>query len=402
MKPDADNIPRPYGYIHDLIQLLQQRMKFNYSYIVAPSECSYDDLVESVKNNTYQLVAADLTITSRRKNKIDFSYPIYDNAMRLVVRKGERTEFSLFAFLKPFSWQLWLLIVFIVYVVPALLIILYEFCKEKHNRQDETAIKTGNQCQYHCDTKTTALERGFTFQPTTCFSHFQIITVWLISIILTTLLTSNLIVYFKAQYEQPWLQNIEDLRMCQKVACNRIGVIGGSQHEEYIREEVMNGSTIDFHRLKHTDESYAKLLDYRIDVAIADSSTADYFTQMPGYCKLETAGIPFGKTYFGIAMAKEWPYKQDLDDNIMCLKSTGELDRLLEKWFQQKHCDHENGQLNNDMGHPLTIHETSGLFIIFGGLTVVNFIVFVGRYLYGRYSKTSLEPDVKKIEICVL
>jgi hypothetical protein len=241
------------------------------------------------------------------------------------------------------------------------------------------------------------VERGFKFQPTTCFSHFQIITVWLISVILTTLLTSNLIIYFKAQYEQPWLQSIEDLRMCHKVDCNRIGVIKESQHEEYIREEVMNGFSMGYHRLKHSDESYAKLLDYRIDVAIADSSTADYFTQMPGYCELETTGIPFGKTYFGIAMAKEWPYKQDLDDNIMCLKSTGELDHLLEKWFQQKHCDHENGQLNNDLGHPLTIHETSGLFDVFGGLTVLNLIVFLCTNLCSRYNRNTLKNTRKPI-----
>jgi hypothetical protein len=122
---------------------------------------------------------------------------------------------------------------------------------------------------------------------------------------------------------------------------------------------------------------------------------------MPGYCELETTGIPFGKTYFGIAMAKEWPYKQDLDDNIMCLKSTGELDRLLEKWFQQKHCDHENGQLNNDLGHPLTIRETSGLFIIFGGLTVLNFIVFVCRYLYRRYTRTASKRDEEVIKLVI-
>jgi hypothetical protein len=47
-------------------------------------------------------------------------------------------------------------------------------------------------------------------------------------------------------------------------------------------------------------------------------------------------GTPFGKTYFGVALSKQWRYKQDLDNHIMELKLNGEIDHLLEKWFQQK------------------------------------------------------------------
>jgi ABC-type amino acid transport substrate-binding protein len=78
------------------------------------------------------------------------------------------------------------------------------------------------------------------------------------------------------------------------------------------------------------------LLDYHIDVAIADSSSAHYFTQTSGYCELEVTGIPFGKMYFGIALPKEWPYKEDLDDHIMELKLNGEIDRLLAKLVSTK------------------------------------------------------------------
>jgi ionotropic glutamate receptor len=356
-------------------------MNFNYTYIIASSEYSYNDLVENVKNNTYEIVAADLTITSSRTDKIDFSYPIYDNTMRLVVRKGKATEINPFAFLKPFHWKLWLLIVSIIYILPALLIALYELHEQKDNlRRQRISIKK-NKCQY--DTITTSLLRGFTFQSTTFYGHFQIIIVWLVGIILTALLTSNLIIYFKAQYEKPLLESIEDLQMCHKVSCDRIGIIEGSQHEEYFTNEVMkNESKLSYHRLKHPDECYAKLLDNHIDVAIADSSSADYFIQMPDYDRLQTTGPPFGKSYFGIAIPKQWPYKQDLDKNIMDLKLNGELDRLLSEWFQQKHYDREDNPYNNGLDGGMTIEETSGLFYIFGGLTGLNFIVFVSLYLY--------------------
>jgi hypothetical protein len=59
------------------------------------------------------------------------------------------------------------------------------------------------------------------------------------------------------------------------------------------------------------------LLDHHIDVALADSYSADYYTKTSDYCQLEVAGVPFGKTYFGIALLKQCRYKQDLDKHIM-------------------------------------------------------------------------------------
>jgi ABC-type amino acid transport substrate-binding protein len=376
MKPDANNTLHPDGYIHDLIELLKERMKFEYNYTVASSDWSFDDLVKSVENNKCEIVAADLAMTPSRAKKIDFSFPIYDNTLRLVVRRGKGTEFSPFEFLKPFHWTLWISIFFIIYICSVLLITLHEWLEQEENRRRETTLNKTPKAQY--DTWLMLLRKGLTFQPKSFFGSCQTIIVSPISVIFIALLTTNLIIYFKAQYEKPWLQSIEDLRMCQKVACDRIGVIGGSHHEEFFLEEVMNNAPKkSYHRLKHTNECYEKLLDHRIDVAIADSSSADYFTQMPGYCELETTGVPFGKTYFGIAMSKQWPYKQDLDNEIMYLKSTGELDRLLARWFQKKHCDQKNDHVNKG----LTIPETSGLFIIFAGLTGVNLIIFLCRYL---------------------
>jgi hypothetical protein len=213
-------------------------------------------------------------------------------------------------------------------------------------------------------------------------------------------------IYFNAQREKPWLQSIDDLRMCRKVDCNRIGVIERSQHEEYFRKEVMNGNQMNYYRLKHPNECFSKLLDHYIDVAISDSSSADYFTQTRSYCQLEVTGIPFGKTYFGVAFPKQWRYKQDLDKNIMELKLNGEIDRLLEKWFQAKSCDRENGDENNGLGDGLTILEVSGLFYVFAGFTGFNVIAFGLYLLYSLYKKddascdatslTSVEVDVAR------
>lgn len=385
-KSDLHNKWQPDGYIHDLVTLLQEQMKFNYEYKVVPIEVSYDELVDCVQNRTYEIVMADLSMTSTRTEKIDFSYPIYDNVMRLVIRKSQRTTISPFAFFKPFSVLLWVSIAFIIYLFSAVLIALYESYGQEGEQngaiRDVSKIITICRSLFH--TIGALLQRGSELQPQTFFGRLQTVVIWLMSIILVALLTSNLTSYFNAQREKAWLESIEDLHMCRKVDCNRIGIVERSHHEEYFTKEVLNGNQMNYYHLKHPNESYRKLLEYYIDVAIADSSSADYFTQTPDYCQLEVTGIPFGKTYFGIALPKQWRYKQDLDNHIMQLKLDGEIDRLLKKWFQQKNCDSKSRDENNH----LTVIEVSGLFYIFIGLTTVNLVAFISYSWYvKKYSR---------------
>ena len=56
----------------------------------------------------------------------------------------------------------------------------------------------------------------------------------------------------------------------------------------------MAGRQVNYYRLTHPQECYTKLLDHVIDIPIADSSSAEYFTQTEQYCKLERAAPPLG------------------------------------------------------------------------------------------------------------
>ena len=375
VKLDQQNISQPSGYI--------------------------PELVECVHNGTYQVVMADLTMTSSRTDKIDFSYPIFDNALRLVIRRSQKTAISTFAFFKPFSVGLWLLIAGIIYLGSAVLIAIYEF----HEQDVDQEVEQNEDIHHRSGRITMVRSLYFTtgallqsdseLQPKTFFSRIQTVVVWMMSVILVALLTSNLTIYFNSQLETPWLQSIDDLHMCHKVDCDRIGVIEQSQHEEYFTKEVMNGIQMNYYRLKHPNEVYTKLLDHYIDVAIADSSSADYFTQTPEFCRLQATGIPFGKSYFGIAFPKRWRYKQDLDKNIMDLKLNGEIDRLVAKWFQQKNCDDVYNDKDNGLVD-LTIQETSGLFYIFGFITSFNLIAFILKRKYSSI-KTTGPPERERL-----
>jgi len=239
---------------------------------------------------------------------------------------------------------------------------------------DKSKTKTFCRSMYY--TSGGLVQRDVQLQPRTVFSRFQTILVGLISVVLIALFTSNMVQYFTVEREKHWIQSIEELKMCGKIECNRIGIVERSQHADFFKKEVTNGIEVNYHHLKHPEESYRQLLDYDIDITIVDSSSADYLTQTK-YCDLEATGLPFGRTEFGIAVPKKWPYKDDLDKNIIYLKESSAIDNLLAKWFQQKNCDRTNEATNNGFGDGLTLEQTRGLFIVFIVLTSINILFFI-------------------------
>jgi hypothetical protein len=292
------------------------------------------------------------------------------------------------AFLKPFHYSLWLGILGI-YLFSTILIAIFEF---KSGIQGVTpATPTANNPSvdhiYH-ESKKTIFFRSMHYtianlvqmdsglQTRNVFGCCQTILLWLISLVLIALFTSNMVQYFTAEREKPWIQSIEDLKMCGTIGCSRIGILERSQHADYFIKEVTHDIEVNYYRLKHPTEIYTKLLDYHIDVAIADSSSADYLTQTD-YCDLEVAGLPFSRTEFAIAVPKNWTYKDQLDRAIIELKESRAIDDLFSKWFQQKHCDRKNKIQNDVFGDGLTLEGARGLFIVFIGFTSINILLFI-------------------------
>jgi hypothetical protein len=264
----------------------------------------------------------------------------------------------------------------------------------------QSIIKTLFRSMYY--TIGALVQRDAAFLTETIFARLQTIFVWLMSFILIALFTSNMVQYFATEYEKPWIQSIEDLRMCRKVVCSRIGVVENSQHADYIKE---NNIAMDYYPLKHPNEAYTKLLNYSIDVAIADSSSADYFTQNE-YCDLEEAGLPFGRTDFSIVIPKNWPYKSELDKTITDLKASRNFDYLMAKWFEQKNCDRKNAINYNGFGDGLTLTQTQGLFYIFSAFTFINIVGFIlqqlGFFSYIHYLVNKIKNYVRSPSISSL
>ncbi|CAF1369107.1 unnamed protein product [Rotaria sordida] len=374
------------GYIPDLIDLLQNKMGFIPNIELISSNITYSLLGQLVENRDYDIIIGDVTVTATRRAKIDFSQPIFDNSLRIVMRQTSDVDIDLFAFLNPFTRDLWLLIVGIT-IFASILICLLE--REKNRKLRKQSII--NLCVMSMwYTFGNLVGYGVEFHVRTTAGRLLTAGLYILCLVLVASYTANLASDLTISKSKNIISGIDDIKS-GKISFNRIGILVGTASEEYYLKEISSDSR-NYYPLKSREEMYNSLLNNLIDVSFHDAGVAEYITNNV-YCNVTLIGEGFDKGAFGIITPKQWLYGQDLDVNILSLKESGYLDILRRKWFQVKRCS--NPSVTSTA---IGIEVLSGLFIIFGVICVLSLLLFVWkkRKVLCKKSK-QLKDDLESI-----
>ncbi|CAF1173737.1 unnamed protein product [Rotaria sordida] len=331
------------GYVHDLIELLQNKMEFIPTIELAPSNQTYNGLVRAVRNGVYDIVIGDVTVTVARRKLVNFSNTIFDNSLRIIIRKTTDVNIDLFSFLKPFL-----------------------------QREDNEALQNQSilpQVVLHVwYSFGNIVGYGVEFHTNTAARRLLTAGLYILSLILAASYTANLASDLTIAKSKAIISGIDDIKN-GKIPFNRIGILVGSAPEEYYLREISNGAR-NYYPLQSLNDLYLSLLTNMIDAAFWDSGTIEYVTNNI-YCNLTIIGNDFDKRVFGIVTPQKWWYAQDLDVNILSLRQAGDLEKLRQKWFQAKKCPD-----SLETSTAIEIEAISGLFLVFGVISILSLLLF--------------------------
>ncbi|CAF1457846.1 unnamed protein product [Rotaria sordida] len=353
------------GYICDLIELLKNKIGFVSDIQLVQSNQPYSESVEAVAKGDYDIIIGDVTITAARIELVDFSNVIFDTSVGIIARRIPDVNIDPLSFLKPFSSQLWLL-VFGICIYAAFLLCLIE--RQDNERLQNRSIlfqflmsvwySFGNIVGY-----------GVDFNVNTAAGRLLTAGLYMLSLILLATYTANLTSDLTISKSKDIISGIDDIKD-GKIPSDLIGVLVDTAIEEYYLREISFGRR-DYYPLKSRKELYDSLLEGIIDVAFLDSAIAEYFTDNI-YCNLTLIGEDFRKGGYGIIIPKKWVYANDLDVQILSLRESGQLEQLRRKWFQKKICP-----ISYEISTAIQIKSMSGLFLIFGLITILSFLLFL-------------------------
>lgn len=361
----GQNYTKYVGYVPDVISLLQGRMKFIPDIMLAPSNQTYAGLIQAVANGVYDIVVGDVTITSLRREIVGFSNAIFDSSQRIIVRKEPAADVDLLSYLKPFSINLWMMLL-AACVCAAILVCLLE---RQHNvaLQHRTLLSSAAMSMWY--SIGTIMGYGADFHATTAAGRIITIGLYILSLVFVATYTANLASDLTVSKSKNIISGIDDIKN-GKVPFSRFGIRVGTVGEEYYLREISGGNR-NFFPLKSRKDLYEKLLNKAIDASFMDAGVAEYVTNNV-YCNLTLVGVDFDKSSFGIVIPKQWLYAQDLDVNILALRESGVLDDLKRKWFQSSVCA-DATEKPPGMG----FETLSGLFLTFAIMCILSLLFFV-------------------------
>jgi len=367
LKQDAGKFDRGYGYIPDLIRLLEQQMHFKPNITLLSPNGSYNRIIDDVINDIYDMVIADMTITAKRMEKVSFSNSIFDNSLRLIIRESSMIEIDFLSFLRPFSFQLWLALLFAT-IYSGFLICLVE---REHNESLRSKSLSSLLLLSLWYSLGTILGYGVDFHVQTAPGRLLTVGLYLLSLISVAAYTANLASDLTIAKTNKIISGIDDIRKGQ-IESKRIGILVNTSIEDYYLREISDGKK-NYYPLTNRHHLYESFLQNQIDVAIMDSGAAEYTVNHN--CNLTLVGNDFDKNSFGIAFRKDSFFEQYFDIAILSLRESGQLDALRHEWFQQNSCSSPHVSFSS-----MTVESLAGLFLIFGVLSLLSIVLFLWKH----------------------
>ncbi|KAG8387018.1 hypothetical protein BUALT_Bualt03G0209500 [Buddleja alternifolia] len=346
---------------------------------------SFGNLVNDVAQNKYDAAVGDVTITTNRTRIVDFTQPYMESGL-VVVAPVKKTKSSPWAFLEPFTWQMWGVTGVFFLLVGSVVWIL------EHRTNTEFRGPPRQQ-----------LITVFWFSFSTMFfSHREntvstlgrlVLILWLfVVLIINSSYTASLTSILTVQQLSSKIQGINTLISSSEP----IGIQDGSFAYNYLINE-LNIAESRIHVLKSQDE-YADALEKGPNgggvAAIVDELPYVELFLSNTKCTFGIVGQEFTKSGWGFAFPRDSPLAIDLSTALLQLSENGELQRIHDKWLSREGC---STQINPIDESRLSLKSFWGLFLVCGIACSIALAIFFCRICL-QYNKYNTEEEVHDVE----
>lgn len=307
------------GFSIDLWQEIARQMNVEAEFVVKPT---VKDLLDAVKSKEATFGIAAISITAEREVNLDFSQPMFDAGLQILVpAQGSRASVLSALVAGVFSAAVLptLALVLLIILIPAHLVWWFE-------RRNPTGMLTHKgyfpgifeACWWAASTLATQADQ----MPRAALARLVAV-LWMFTSVVfiayfTAAVTSNLT-----------LQQLRgDINGPEDLPGKRVATVKGSTSAEYLRQH-----NVDAQEYDNVDEGYQALQRREADAVVYDAPVLLYYAAREGNGKVQVVGPIFRKESYGIALPSESPYRKPVNEALLKLKENGTYDQLYKKWF---------------------------------------------------------------------
>jgi polar amino acid transport system substrate-binding protein len=285
---------------------------------------SIPGLLTALTAKQADLSIAAISVTAQREKDFDFSQPIFDAGLQILVRsQGSQNSLAklLGSIFTPTLFQLLGLMALII-LIPAHIIWLVE---RNHDGGflENSAYFPGifKACWWAAGTLATQAEE----MPKSAWGRVMAVIWMFISVVFIAYFTATVTTSLTVEQLQSNIKGPQDL------AGKRVGTIAGTTSVTYLKQQKIEAT-----EFKQTDEAYAALDNMAVDAVVFDAPILLYYSAHDGKGKVQVVGNVFRKESYAIALPNGSPYRKLINNAILSIQEKGTYQELYDKWFSTK------------------------------------------------------------------
>jgi polar amino acid transport system substrate-binding protein len=312
------------GFSVELWEKIAEKLKLQAGFKIAPDVRS---LLEEVRTGKADLGVAAISITSAREQEFDFSQPILNAGLQIMVRgRGQDSESNplrdLLGLIFSPAILVWLGIALLLIIIPAHIVWFLE------RQRKDGIIPTDKYypgifyaMYWAAATLATQAEQA----PKHWLARVVTVLWMFIGVVFVAFYTAQLAATLTVQQIQGGISGPEDLPG-KKVATTR-----GSTAATAVRE-----LRAEAYEVAKIEEAFKALNDKQVDAVVFDVPVLLYYAAREGKGRVQLVGTPFRKEDYGIVFPRNNPLRKQVNVALLALREDGTYQKLYDKWFTSK------------------------------------------------------------------
>ncbi len=306
------------GFSIDLLKEIATRVGFDYEMReVATVQAQLD----AVRSGEADLAVAGISITSERETTVDFSHPIYNSGLQILINGTEKvstTEKFMGVLLSTGLRNLVGLLLAVIFVVAHVVWLVERRRNPDFPRGYVRGVWEG--CWWAAVTMATV---GYGDKPPKTIVGRVLAIFWMFAAILIVAnLTASISSSLTVQELRGSINGPSDL------FGKRVATVEGTTSSRYLSTVQLTAVGV-----PTIDEAYVLLEDHKVDAVVYDSPVLRNYAALAGRGKVRVVGPIFQREDYGIAMPIDSPYRQEINQSLLKMIEDGTYRQIYQRWF---------------------------------------------------------------------
>jgi len=308
------------GFSIELWNSISARLNRETEYLVMPD---VGELLAAVGDGRADLGIAAISITSERESRFDFSQPILNAGLQILVRgaagNAEPSPMHLMRLFFSRTLLIWLGVALLLIMIPAHLV----WAVERHHRNGIIPSRSYFPGIFHAmfwAAGTLATQADH--MPRHWIARIVAVLWMFTAVVFVAFYTAQLTASLTAQQIRGSINGPQDL-VGRHVGTTRASTAAAylSENKAQVREFVS------------IDAVYDALLYNQVDAVVFDAPAILYYATHDGKGLAQVVGGVFHKEDYGIVFPTDSPLRKQVNEALLALRENGRYQKIYDEWF---------------------------------------------------------------------